>query len=148
MASSRFAQWVNESEAHENRGAHKRYCQTASLFGDKVAAEVMGLNKIVSHDSLSRGLAKMDETLAESWMQEHLIKTYEPLLAESYILDVDPTVKQIYGHQEGSAIGYNPTKPGRPSLCYHTYFVANLRLVFDVDVRAAIAAPRMGALSI
>lgn len=114
---------------------HKRYCHSASLFGDKVAAEVMGLEKIVSHDSLSRGLTKMDESLAESWMQKHLIKTYEPLLAEPYVLDVDPTVKQIYGRQEGSAIGYNPTKPGRPSLCYHTYFVANLRLVFDVDVR-------------
>jgi len=114
---------------------HNRYSHTASLFGDNVAAEVMGLNKIVSHDSLSRGLAKMDESLAEKWMQKHLIKTYEPLLAEPYVLDVDPTIKQIYGHQEGSAIGYNPTKPGRPSLCYHTYFVANIRLVLDVDVR-------------
>ena len=100
-----------------------------------LAAEIMGLDKIVSHDSLGRALYKMDEAEATSWMQKHLIKTYEALLKAPYILDMDPTVKPIYGHQEGAAKGYNPTKPGRPSLCYHTYFVANLRLLLDVDVR-------------
>jgi len=114
---------------------HTRYSHMASLFGDTVAAEIMGLDKIVSHDSLGRALYKMDEAEATSWMQKHLIKTYEALLKAPYILDMDPTVKPIYGHQEGAAKGYNPTKPGRPSLCYHTYFVANLRLLLDVDVR-------------
>ncbi len=114
---------------------HTRYSHMASLFGDTVAAEIMGLDKIVSHDSLVRALYKMDETEATSWMQKHLIKTYEALLKAPYVLDMDPTVKPIYGHQEGAVKGYNPTKPGRPSLCYHTYFVANLRLLLDVDVR-------------
>lgn len=114
---------------------HKRYAHTATLFGDNVAAEILGLTKIASHDSMARGLAKMDEQKATQWMQEHLIKTYEPLLANPYILDIDPTVKPIYGNQEGAAIGYNPRRRGRPSLCYHTYYVANLRLAFDVDVR-------------
>ena len=31
-------------------------------------------------------------------------------------------------------VGYNPRKPGRPSHCYHTYMLANLRLVPGVDV--------------
>ena len=31
---------------------------------------------------------------------------------------------------------YNPHKPGRPSHSYHTYFIANLRLVLDVEVQA------------
>ena len=30
---------------------------------------------------------------------------------------------------------YNPHKPGRPSHCYHTYLMANLRLVLGVDVQ-------------
>ena len=42
----------------------------------------------------------------------------EPLLSEPWILDVDTTVKPLYGHQEGAVVGYNPKKPGRPSHCY------------------------------
>ena len=32
-------------------------------------------------------------------------------------------------------LGYNPHKPGRPSHTYHSYFIANLRLVLDVEVQ-------------
>ena len=59
-----------------------------------------------------------------------------PLLAEPWILDIDTTVKPLYGHQEGAVIGYNPKKPGRPSHSYHTYSMAGVRLVLDVDVVA------------
>ncbi len=30
----------------------------------------------------------------------------EPLLAEPWILDVDTTIKPLYGHQEGAVLGY------------------------------------------
>ena len=33
-------------------------------------------------------------------------------------------------------MGYNPQKPGRPSHAYHSYFIANLRMVMDVEVAA------------
>jgi hypothetical protein len=59
-----------------------------------------------------------------------------PLLSEPWILDVDATVKPLYGHQEGAVVGYNPHKPGRPSHTYHSYLIANLRLVLDVEVQA------------
>ena len=48
----------------------------------------------------------------------------------------DTTIKPLYGHQEGAEIGYNPKKPGRPSHTYHTYLIANIRLVLDVEVQA------------
>jgi hypothetical protein len=65
-----------------------------------------------------------------------LRNSYEPLLREPWILDIDSTVKPLYGHQEGAVKGYNPGKPGRPSHVYHTYFAANIRLVLDVEVQA------------
>jgi len=55
-------------------------------------------------------------------------------LREPWILDVDTTVKPLYGHQEGAVVGYNPKKPGRPSHTYHSYMLANLRLVLEVEV--------------
>src|ERR1017187_5739738 len=51
-------------------------------------------------------------------------------------LDVDTTVKPLYGHQQDAKVGYNPTKPGRPSHAYHSYFVANIRMVLDMEVQA------------
>jgi hypothetical protein len=57
-------------------------------------------------------------------------------VSEPWILDVDTTVKPLYGHQEGAVVGYNAKKPGRPSHCYHTYSMAGTRLVLDVDVSA------------
>jgi hypothetical protein len=33
-------------------------------------------------------------------------------------------------------MGYNPHKPGRPSHTYHSYLMANTRLVLDVDVQS------------
>ncbi|MEF8704006.1 MAG: hypothetical protein V5B32_12305 [Candidatus Accumulibacter sp. UW26] len=55
-------------------------------------------------------------------------------------LDIDTTIKLLYGHQAGAEIGYNPTKPGRPSHTLHTYWIGNLRLVLDVEVQGGKAS--------
>ncbi len=52
-------------------------------------------------------------------------------LNRPWILDLDATIKPLYGHQEGAEVGYNPHKPGRPSHVLHTFWVGNLRLVLD-----------------
>jgi hypothetical protein len=54
-------------------------------------------------------------------------------LGERYIIDIDVTIKPLYGHQEGAVVSYNPKKPGRPSHVHHTYMLAGLRLVLGVD---------------
>jgi hypothetical protein len=59
-----------------------------------------------------------------------------PLFKAPWILDVDTTVKVLYGKQQGAVLGYSPKKPGRPSHTYHTYWVAGLRLVLDAEVLA------------
>lgn len=55
-------------------------------------------------------------------------------LDRPWVLDIDASVKPLYGRQEGAEIGFNPSKPGRPSHVLHTFLVANLRLVLDVQV--------------
>lgn len=53
-----------------------------------------------------------------------------------WILDIDTTIKPLYGRQEGAVVSYNPHKPGRPSHSHHTYLMAGLRLVLGIEVRA------------
>jgi hypothetical protein len=113
---------------------HYRYAHVAALRCDAVNPRLLGMSKVVSEDSLRRNLAKVDETAGLSWLQTHLDYCTTPLLSEPWVLDVDTTVKPLYGHQEGATIGYNPHKPGRPSHSYHTYIVSSLRLVLRVDV--------------
>jgi hypothetical protein len=84
---------------------------------------------------LRRNFAKPDENEGVKWMQAHLDYVLAPLVGEPWVLDTDVTVRPLYGHQEGAVVGYNPHKPGRPSHTYHTYFIANLRLVLEVEVQ-------------
>jgi len=115
---------------------HKRYAHIAALRGDGVLPELLDMNRIVSEDAVRRAFAAIEEAAGAAWLRGHLDRCVEPLLSEPWILDVDTTVKPLYGHQEGAVVGYNPKKPGRPSHCYHTYSMAGTRLVFDVDVCA------------
>src|ERR1019366_7273975 len=115
---------------------HKRYAHIAALRGDGVLPELLDMSKIVSEDAVRRALKAIDEDEGAVWLRRHLDYCTAPLLAEPWILDIDTTVKPLYGHQEGAVVGYNPKKPGRPSHSYHTYSMAGTRLVFDVDVAA------------
>lgn len=114
---------------------HNRYAHMTSLLNDRVNSQLLGMRKVVSDDSGRRALKKIDEADGVDWLQSHLQRCYEPLLTQDWILDADVTVKPLYGHQEGAEKGYNPHKPGRPSHAYHTYMIANLRLVLDVEVQ-------------
>ena len=114
---------------------HRRYAHISSIRSDGVNPQLLGMSKVVSEDSARRAFRGADEEACRSWLSDHLHRTYETLLEEPWILDVDSSVKPLYGHQQGAERGYNPRKPGRPSQVYHTYFVANLRLVLEVEVQ-------------
>jgi DDE family transposase len=115
---------------------HKRYAHITNLMSDRVNSKLLGMNKVVSDDSARRALHKIDEQKGVDWLEDHLFSCYAPLLKTPWILDVDVTVKPLYGHQEGAVMGYNPQKPGRPSHTYHTYMMGNLRMVLNVEVQA------------
>ena len=97
---------------------HKRYAHIAALRCDAVLPELLGMKKIVSEDAIRRAFKAIDETEGAAWLRGHPGFCVEPLLAEPWILDVDTTIKPLYGHQEGAVLGYIPKKPGRPSHCY------------------------------
>lgn len=115
---------------------HRRYAHITALRGDMVAAQALGMNKIVSEDALRRALERMDEASSSQWMRPALMHSVREALAKPWVLDIDTTIKPLFGRQEGAELGYNPTKSGRPSHAVHTLWVGNLHLVLDVQVSA------------
>lgn len=133
---------------------HRRYAHVASLRGDAVAPQILGMDNIVGDESLRRALAHIapapsskhsdeqraaQETqlqLAEQWMDQALLESVQHALSTPWILDIDTTIKTLFGHQSGAEVSYNPHKPGRPSHTVHTYWIANLRLVLQAIVQS------------
>lgn len=114
---------------------HTRYAHITALRFDSVSPPLLGMREVVSEDSARRSLKSMEQIAARKWQQKHLRACWEPLLYEPWVLDIDTTIKTVYGKQEGAQVGYNPHKPGRPSHTYHTYWIARIRLCLDVEVR-------------
>lgn len=111
-----------------------RYAHVTALRGDQVNPQGLGMEKVVSEDSLRRAFQHEDAAALAQWQTQSLLATYAPALEQPWIADLDVTVKPIYGHQEGAEVGYNPHKPGRPSHVYHTVFLRTLRVALDVEI--------------
>ena len=137
----------------------RRYAHINGLRGDAVAPQILAMTRIISDESLRRALKALapsvskncteDEQLkrqaqldkSTAWMDAALRESTYAALSTDWILDCDTTVKLLYGNQDGAESGYNPTKPGRPSHNIHTYWVANLRLVLDAEVKGGKTQP-------
>jgi len=115
---------------------HKRYAHITTIRSDSVTPGLLGMQRVRSEDAVRRAFQQGEAFDYEQWLQRHLEMSYDELLSEPWILDMDATVKPLYGHQEKAVRGYNPTKPGRPSQVYQSYFIAAIRMVLEVEVQA------------
>ena len=131
---------------------HWRYAHISAIRSDNANPGLLGMTKVPSEDSVRRALLALKDKESNLWMRRHLNASYESLLEEPWILDIDSTVKPLYGPQEEGKLEYNPTKPGRPSHVYHTHFIAKLPIVLEVEVQVgnqtamAYAQPGLWAL--
>jgi len=121
----------------------RRYAHLSHLQGDRLCADTLEIEGgFASEDSVRRGLRTGTQTNWDewdAWLRKAELASVLPLLSESYILDVDTSVKLVYGHQEGAEIGYNPTRPGRPSQTLQVGFIGGLRLLVALDVQGGKA---------
>ena len=159
ISSGIFARWVEDCPLRYRSGngssvrdivgtwllsilaGHWRYAHVSAIRCDGVNPALLGMERVVSEDSVRRALKALDEEAGTQWLKRHIEQSVVPLLYAPWILDVDVTVKPLYGHQEGALIGFNPHKPGRPSHAYHSYQVSGLRMLFGVDVLAGNRTP-------
>ena len=95
---------------------HRRYAHITTLRCDPVNPPLLGMAKVVSEDAVRRALSKIEAEAGRAWLQEQLDYCTRPLLREPWILDVDTTVKPLYGHQEGAVVGYTRRSRGGPRI--------------------------------
>src|SRR4051794_3825041 len=89
---------------------HKRYAHITTVRSDSVLPELLSMKRVRSEDAVRRAFQHGEEEPYTVWTRKHLAESYEPLLSEPWTLDMDATVKPLYGHQEKAVLGYNPGK--------------------------------------
>lgn len=95
----------------------KRFAHAGFLRGDRALHALLGLERFPTDDTIRNlfhrfGMGQVQhlfEPLAE-WQMQRV-----PRRDDGYTLDLDSTVFERYGKQEGSLKGHNPRKHGRPS---------------------------------
>ena len=83
---------------------HRRYAHITALRGDAVAAQALGMAKVVSEDALRRALERIDEAASAAWMRPSLMHSVREALNRPWVLDIDASIKPLYGRQEGAQI--------------------------------------------
>jgi hypothetical protein len=120
--SGRFEKWVEDCPLHyssnnapEKRdvlgtlvlsvlSGHWRYAHISAIRADGVNPGLLGMTSVASEDSVRRGMKAMEEVASRQWLKGHLKASYEPLLEEPWVMDLDTTVKPLYGHQQDAQV--------------------------------------------
>ena len=95
----------------------RRFAHTALLRGDRALHALVGLRRYPGDDTI-RNLFKrfgMGQVEALYGGLTRWVLSRVPARKEGYSLDLDSTIFERYGRQEGATRGYNPRKPGRNS---------------------------------
>lgn len=95
----------------------RRFAHTSWLRRDRALHALFGLKRFPTDDTIRNlfrkftvgNVERLFVPLAE-WQMERL-----PIRPEGYCLDMDSTVFERFGKQEGSLKGYNPRRKGSPS---------------------------------
>ena len=79
---------------------HWRYAHITALRGNAVAAQAVDMAKVVSEDALRRALKRIDEAASAAWMRPTLMHSVREALDRAWVLDIDASIKPLYGHQQ------------------------------------------------
>jgi hypothetical protein len=124
----------------------RRLSHTAVLRHDEVIRQLFGLRRFASDITMARFFKKFH--------RRHIEEVFSPLRAwvlgimtpaGSYTLDLDSSIFERYGKQEGAVLGYNPKKHRRPS--HHPLFasLAENEAVVNAWLRSGNTASVTGA---
>jgi hypothetical protein len=125
----------------------RRFAHVERLRTDKVVQAILGMVRMPSAMTLTRyfgGLVRSQvEHLSAVLGQFVFGQLKRPALGAT--LDLDSTVFERYGRQEGGLKGYNPRKHGRPSHHPLLAMLAEAKLVLHAWLRSGNTASARGA---
>ena len=112
-----------------------RFAHTALVRFDEALRAIFGLDRMGSVSTFSRFFRRFGAK-ETTQVFEHLSRwTWERVAGGSWTVDLDSSVLTRYGHQEGSARGYNPKHQGKRSHHPLMAFAAECRMVISAWLR-------------
>ena len=127
-----------------------RVQNTQSLASNGLLPNLLGLPEIPHRDTLRDFLRRFTPQSFRSMESAHdrirkeLFDRLGPVYSST--IDMDTTVLTVYGKQEGSAIGYNPTHRGKKSFCPLLVSEGKLGLTMNFDFRSGSVSPSTGTV--
>src|SRR3982751_1413476 len=126
----------------------KRFAHANWLRGDRALHALLGIDRFPTDDTIRNlfrrftmgNVQRLFEPLAQ-WQMERV-----PLRSTGYTLDLDSTVFERYGRQEGSLKGHNPRKHGRPSHHPLLAVLAEAHLLLHGWLRSGNCGPARGVV--
>ena len=128
----------------------KKLSQTVILGIDEPMKRLFGLKEIPSVSTFTRFFRKIKQALIEKifpgWNNWLLNMRKDEVPKDGITIDLDSSVFERYGKQEGAEIGYNPKKPGRPS--HHPLFaiISDIKFVFHMWLRRGRTGSSSGVI--
>jgi hypothetical protein len=128
----------------------ERFAHFTRYRRDPLLPQLLGLARFPSPDTLRRFFLSFTygqlTTVSEALMRASLARM--PRILLGHTLDLDSTVLCRYGSQEGSQIGYNPQKRGRPSHHPLLAFLSETRRLLWGTLRPGKAGPANGCIEL
>lgn len=126
----------------------RRFAHTGLFRIDKTLHALLGIVRFPNDDTIRNLFKRFTEANVYKfydplwrWMLERL-----PQRSEGYTLDLDSTVFERYGKQQGALKGYNPKKRGRPSHHPLLAVFAEARFVLHGWLRSGNCSSARGAV--
>ncbi len=92
-----------------------RICRIAAFSGSGLVKSLLRLDKGINKNAISatlKSLGQRDSRKLQTMLLSENSRWLRESGLESITLDADPTVKSVWGHQEGAEKGFNTTKKG------------------------------------
>lgn len=128
----------------------RRFAHTDWLRADKALHALLGIEHFPGADTVRNLFLRFGQGHIEAFWRplwKWLLELSWPVPADGFSLDLDSTVFQRSGHQEGAKKGYNPARPGRHSHHPLLAFLAEAPLILHAWLRSGNTGTARGAVA-
>jgi DNA-directed RNA polymerase subunit N (RpoN/RPB10) len=122
-----------------------RFSHTAMVRFDDALKDIFGWKRMPCVSTYTRFFKKFNREHVDHVFGKVNKWFFEQIPKKVITLDLDSSVITRYGNQEGSLVGYNPRKPGRPSHHPIMAFIADMRMVAHSWLRPGNTGSANGA---